>query len=329
MAEAFTQGDLRSEGKVALEGGGVSISDRNITGLHGDELLVGLEVEILREDTRTHELFLEDGNEIEEVLGLATTYIIYRIRGNGQAILSLLTLRCALHHTDDTLDNVINIGEVALAVAVVVDLNGLALEQLVRKTEIGHVWTSCRAINREEAQTCGGDVIELGIAVGHEFVGLLGGCVKGDGVIHAVIGRERDFLVAAVDAGAGGVNQVFHRSHTGDRPRCAIRDSSIGVSPHCAAAGFEDVVEADEVGLDIGIGVGDAIAHTSLGCEVDNDLGIKERSAISPLIKVHCTLGTDSAVPSEIAASGSVPIVPGSVPIVSSSFKREDLREGS
>ena len=34
------------------------------------------------------------------------------------------------------------------------------------------------------------------------------------------------------------------------------------------AAGFEDVVEADEVALDVGIGVGDGVAHARLGSEV-------------------------------------------------------------
>ena len=38
------------------------------------------------------------------------------------------------------------------------------------------------------------------------------------------------------------------------------------------AAGFKDVIEPDEVALYIRIGVGDAIAHTGLGSEVDNDV---------------------------------------------------------
>ena len=38
-------------------------------------------------------------------------------------------------------------------------------------------------------------------------------------------------------------------------------------------AGFEDVVESDDVGFDIGIGIGDAIADTCLGGKVDNDIG--------------------------------------------------------
>ena len=39
-------------------------------------------------------------------------------------------------------------------------------------------------------------------------------------------------------------------------------------------AGFEDIIESDEVALDIGIGVGDAIAYACLSCEVDDDLGL-------------------------------------------------------
>ena len=38
------------------------------------------------------------------------------------------------------------------------------------------------------------------------------------------------------------------------------------------AAGFEDVVEADDVGLDIGIGILDAVTDAGLGCEVDDNI---------------------------------------------------------
>ena len=38
------------------------------------------------------------------------------------------------------------------------------------------------------------------------------------------------------------------------------------------AAGFEDVVETDEVALDVGIGVGDAVADAGLGGEVHHNL---------------------------------------------------------
>ena len=37
-------------------------------------------------------------------------------------------------------------------------------------------------------------------------------------------------------------------------------------------AGFEDVVEADEVRFDIGVRVGDGVAYARLGGEIDRDL---------------------------------------------------------
>ena len=39
------------------------------------------------------------------------------------------------------------------------------------------------------------------------------------------------------------------------------------------AAGFKDVVEADEVGLYVHIGVIDRVAHTGLSRKVDDDIG--------------------------------------------------------
>ena len=37
------------------------------------------------------------------------------------------------------------------------------------------------------------------------------------------------------------------------------------------AACLEDVVESDEIALNIGIRIGDAVAHSGLGCEIDHD----------------------------------------------------------
>ena len=83
VAEAFAEGDFRGEAVVALKGGGVGIGSGDVTGLHGDKLFVGLEVEVLGEDAGTDELFLEDGDEVEEVLGLAATDVIHGIGGQG------------------------------------------------------------------------------------------------------------------------------------------------------------------------------------------------------------------------------------------------------
>ena len=76
MAEAFAKGDLGGEAEVALEGGGVSVGGGDVAGLHGDQLLVGFEVVVLWQDTGTEEFLLEDVDEVDQVFGLATTYII-------------------------------------------------------------------------------------------------------------------------------------------------------------------------------------------------------------------------------------------------------------
>ena len=41
---------------------------------------------------------------------------------------------------------------------------------------------------------------------------------------------------------------------------------------HRMPTGFEDVVEAEDVALDVGIGVVDAVAHSGLGGDVDHDI---------------------------------------------------------
>jgi hypothetical protein len=201
MAEAFAEGDLRGEAEVTGQGFCISIGGGDITRLHGDKLLVGLEVEILGQNPRTHQLLLEDLYEIEEVLGLTATYIIYGIGRNGQAILALFALRGALHHAYDTLDNIIDIGEVASAVAIVEDLDGFSLQELIGEAKVGHIGTTGRTIDRKETQACGGDIVEFRVAMRKELVALLGGSIEGYRIIHTVVHREGDLFVATIDGG--------------------------------------------------------------------------------------------------------------------------------
>ena len=82
----------------------------------------------------------------------------------------------------------------------------------------------------------------------HQFVALFCGGIEGHGIVNLVIGGIWHFLVGAIDAATAGIYQV--------------RDFVM-------TAGFEDVVETDEVGLDIGIGVGDAVTDSCLSGKVD------------------------------------------------------------
>ena len=161
--------------------------------------------------------------------------------------------RSTLHHAHDALNDIIHIGEVAATIAIVENLDGVTLQQLIGKAKVGHVRAAGRAIDREEAQTCGGDIVEFGIAMGKELVALLGSGIEADRIIHAVVGAEGHLLVSAIDTAGTGIDQVLHRE---------------------VATGLQDIVEAHHVAHDIGIGILDRIAHTCLRGKVDHNLGL-------------------------------------------------------
>lgn len=100
-----------------------------------------------------------------------------------------------LHDANDAFYDVIDVGEVAFAVAVVEDLDGLAFTELVGEAEVGHIGTTCGAIDGEEAEAGGGYVVELAVGVCHQFVALFCGGIETDGIVHFVVCGVGDFLV--------------------------------------------------------------------------------------------------------------------------------------
>ena len=97
---------------------------------------------------------MENRDEVEEIFGGVIADVIHLVGRNGKTVFAVLLLGSMLHNADDSFYNVIDIGEVALAVAVVEDLDGLAFDQFVGKTKIGHVGTACWAIDGKEAEAC-------------------------------------------------------------------------------------------------------------------------------------------------------------------------------
>ena len=214
---------------------------------------MGLEVVVLGQDAGTEELFLQDLHEVQEVLGLAATDVVHLVGRDGQTVFAGLLGRSLLHHSYNALNDIVHIGEIPAAVAVVVDLDGLALEQFVGEAKVGHIRTAGRAIDGEEAEAGAGNVVELAVAMRHELVTLLGGGIETYGIIYPVVRAERHLLVAAIDGTAAGIHQVLHR---------------------VVSAGFQDIVEAYHIALDVGIGVLDGVTNPSLGSEVDNDIKV-------------------------------------------------------
>jgi hypothetical protein len=84
----------------------------------------------------------------------------------------------------------------------------------------------------------------------HQLIGLLGGGVEADRVIDAVMFGERHLGVAAVNTGTGGVHQMRY---------------------FVVAAAFENIGEADDVALDVGVRILQRVTDASLRGQV-NDL---------------------------------------------------------
>ena len=82
------------------------------------------EVVVFGQHLGSDQLLLQGLHEVQEVLRLTTTYVIYLVGRYRQAIFSVTLLRGFLHYSKHTLNNVIHVGEVAAAVAVVVNLIG-------------------------------------------------------------------------------------------------------------------------------------------------------------------------------------------------------------
>lgn len=180
---------------VALERGRVRVCHGDIAWLHRDELFVRLEVVIVRQNSRGDKLLLENVDEVEQVFGVLVAYIVDRIRRNGQTVFAVLALRCALHDAHNALDYIVDVCEVALAVAVVENADCLAAQKLVGEAEIRHVRAACGSVDREEAESRRGDIIELRIGVSHQLVGFFRCGVEADGVVNFVVGAVGHFLL--------------------------------------------------------------------------------------------------------------------------------------
>lgn len=197
--QTFSQAGIGLEAEVLFQGLRVGIGYWHISWLHWYKFFVGIKIIILGEHAGTDQLFLKDGHEVEKVLGRVVADVVHLVRGDGESILAVLLLRGVLHDAHHSLHDVVNIGEVALAVAIVEYLDGLAFHQLVGEAEVSHVGTTCGAIDGEETEAGRGDVVELAISMGHQLVALLRGGVEAYGVVYLVVCRIRHLLVAAID----------------------------------------------------------------------------------------------------------------------------------
>ena len=157
-----------------------------------------LKIIVSRKDSSCQQLVLEYLDKVQEILGRVVANVVHLIRWYWQTVFACCLFWCMLHDANYSLDNVINVCEVTLAVAVVEDLDRLAFTKIVGEAEICHVRTTGRTIDGEEAEACAGDVVELAVGVRHKLVALLGSGIEGDGVIDVIFRAVGYLLVAAI-----------------------------------------------------------------------------------------------------------------------------------
>lgn len=122
---------------------------------------MGLEVVVGGQHALLHQHALQRVDEVEQVLGVRVADVVDSVGGEGQPVRTHLHLGGGVHDAPDALDDVVDVGEVAAAVAHVEDLDGLAASQLLGEAEVGHVGPAHGAVHREEAQPGRGDGVEL------------------------------------------------------------------------------------------------------------------------------------------------------------------------
>ena len=160
-------------------------------------------------------------------------------------------LRRVVDDAHDAFHNVVYIGKVAQHVAIVEHLDGPVVQDGIRKEERRHVRPPPGAVDREEAQACRGDAVELAVGMGHQFVRLLRGRIEAHRMGNAALLRKGHVAVQPVDTAGAGVDQVLH--------------------PVVAAA-LQDVDEAVDVRLYVGIRIRDRVAHPGLRGQIAHPL---------------------------------------------------------
>ena len=230
--DAFVQGDVGFVADFAFEEGGVGVGLVDVARLHGEVFLYRFFAQgLFHLADEVHEF--HRGGAADVVYSVFQSVFV----GRGFVV----------DAGDRSFDDVIDVGEVTDHVAVVVHLDGLAAADGSCKEHRGHVRPAPGAVDREVAQARHRDAVELAVGVRHQLVALLRRGVERDGIVDLVGLAVWHLRVQAVDAGGRGVNQMPYP---------------------VVAARFQDVQEACQVRLQVGVRVCYAVSYTGLGGEV-------------------------------------------------------------
>ena len=162
----------------------------------------------------------------------------------------------SVDHPHDPLDEVVDVGEVAPVMAVVEDLDRLARQDTPREQKQRHVGATPRPVHREEPEPGDREAVQMAVGMGHQLIGLLGRGVERHRVVDVVVYREGHAGIGAVNRAGRGVHEVL--------------DAVV-------SAALQDGHEPHEVGVHVGMGMGQGVAHTRLRGEVHDPLRLLGR----------------------------------------------------
>ena len=146
--------------------------------------------------------FLQCGYQVEDGDGVAVADVVDTGGGGGDGGLAAVPVGGALggmvDHADYRFGDIVDVGKVAFHVAVVVEVDGVSVEDGAGEGEQGHVGPAPGAVDGKEAEAGRRDAEQVRVAVRHQFVGALGGGVQADRVVGGAGFGERYVAVEAV-----------------------------------------------------------------------------------------------------------------------------------
>ncbi len=128
-------------------------------------------------------------------------------------------------------------------------LDALSFHNAFCKGEVCHVRSSKGAVDGEEAQSCGRNLVEMGIGMCHQFIGLLRCCIQAYRMVHLIGGGVGNLAVQSIYRGGGSIDQVLDLM---------------------VPAGFQDIEKTNQIRLQISIRIVDAVPHSGLSGKVDD-----------------------------------------------------------
>ena len=125
-------------------------------------------------------------------------------RHRGKTVVCIDVLRAVdpdwgcIDKATNSLDQIIDIGEVAHHLAIIVDVDRLTIQHCLGEFEQGHVGPAPRTINREKAKHRHRQAVEMRIAVRHRLGRFLGRGVEGHLMVRLHPFAIRHFRIGAI-----------------------------------------------------------------------------------------------------------------------------------